>query len=102
MPKKKSLKTAKAVTPTVKPANPEQTRTRRRELQLAYEDKIFKALAKGTRPVPLAGPLGVRSEILLGLVNAGESKDDARRRIVNDFAAKHADLVSAGVFDASV
>jgi hypothetical protein len=44
----------------------------------------------------------VRSEILLGLMNAGETKDEARVRIVREFAVKHMDLVSAGVFDAEV
>lgn len=94
---KKSLKTAKAA-PTVKPASDQQTKTRRKELLFAYEEKIFAALRRGMRPVPLAAPLGVRSEILLGLVLAGETKDQARARIVGEFAAKHADLVSSGVF----
>ncbi len=102
MPKKKSVKKTMKATPTVKPANPEQTKTRRKELALAYETKIFGALAKGMRPVPLAGPLGVRSEILLGLMNAGETKDEARVRIVREFAIKHMDLVNAGVFDAEI
>lgn len=99
MPKKKSVKkTMKATTPTVKPANDQQTKTRRKELLLAYEEKIFAALRRGMRPVPLTAPLGVRSEILLGLTLPGETKDQARTRIVNEFAAKHDDLVTAGVF----
>lgn len=88
--------------PTLKPANAQQTATRRRELFLAYETKVFNELRRGRTPVPLAGPLGNRSEILLGLRLTGEDNDTARRRIIKQFCDKHPGIAAAkGLVDAS-
>lgn len=89
------------MTTTVKPANPEQSATRRKELWLAYETKVFAELRKG-KVVPLVGPLGDRSEILLGLKKAGESNADARARLVRDFVAKYPQLSAGPAIDARV
>lgn len=87
---------------TLKPANPEQTATRRKELFLAYETKIFAQLRMGKVPVKLVAPLGDRSEIFLGLRLPGEDATTARKRIVAMFVAKHAALSSSAAIDASV
>ncbi len=89
--------------PTLKPANAQQTATRRKELFLAYETKVFAELRRGRTPVPLVGPLGPRSEIFLGLRLAGEDADATRRRIVRMFIEKHPDLASSSaLIDANV
>ena len=81
--------------PTLKPANAQQTATRRKELFLAYETKVFAELRKGRVPVRLVGPLGDRSEIFLGLRLAGETPYNARARIIAKFAEKHPDLCAS-------
>lgn len=88
--------------PTVKPANPQQAAARRKELWLAYETKVFAELRRGRVPVKLVGPLGDRSEILLGLKKPGESNDAARLRLVLDFVSKHAAVSSSAAIDATV
>jgi hypothetical protein len=81
---------------TVKPANAQQTATRRKELWLAYTTKVFDYMKRHPdTPVPLTGPLSDRSEILLGLKEPGETNDAARARLVARFV-KENPLVSAG------
>lgn len=87
---------------TLKPASPEQTATRRKELFFAYETKVFAELRKGKVPVKLVAPLGDRSEIFLGLRLAGEDATTTRKRIVLQFVQRHPALSSSAAIDASV
>lgn len=71
---------------TIKPANPQQTAARRKELFLAFITKIFDAMKKnGKNPVILRSLLGSRSEIFLGLRLSDESVEEAQDRIINQF-----------------
>ena len=89
-------------TPTLKPANAQQTATRRKELFLAYETKVFAEIQRRRIPVKLTGPLGPRSEIFLGLRLPGEDAYTARVRIVSQFCDKHAELADSALVDTSV
>lgn len=82
---------------TVKPASPEDAISRRNTLLAAYIEKVFEALKKsGKEPVNLAGPLGPRSEILLGLRKAGESNEQAQQRIIASFALYYPHIAASG------
>lgn len=75
---------------TIKPANPQQTAARRKELFLAFVTKVFDAMKKdGNKTVILRQALGPRSEILLGLRLEGESVEEAQDRIIDEFGEKY-------------
>jgi len=82
---------------TVKPANPEQALARRNTLFQGYVGKVFAAMQKdGKTPVDLRGPLGPRSEILLGLKRVGESTAETQDRIIASFALHYPLIAKSG------
>lgn len=88
---------------TVKPANAADSAARRRGLLTAYIEKVFEQLRRSPgKAVPLVGPLGPRSEILLGLKLPSETIQQAQKRIVGEFAQRYPLLVSSAAVDATV
>ena len=72
---------------TIQPASEKDAISRRNTLFAAYVEKIFEALKKnGRERVHVFGPLGPRSEIMLGLRKSGESAEETKLRIVSSFA----------------
>lgn len=83
--------------PTLKPATPEDAISRRNTLFAAYVEKVFQAMKKnGATPVSLSGPLGARSEILLGLRKPGETNEQAQARIAASFAFHYPLIAASG------
>jgi hypothetical protein len=82
---------------SVKPANQQQTATRRKELFLAFVNKVFDQMKRnGNKPVVLRNALGSRSEILAGLRVPGESVEEAQDRIIGMFLDKYPHIADSG------
>lgn len=87
---------------TLKPANPQQTATRRKELMLSLVTRVFAQLRKnGTKPVRVVDALGPRSEIFLGLRRSNETDLQARTRIIAELVTSYPLLASSPALDVS-
>lgn len=85
------------------PASEKDAISRRNTLFTAYVEKIFEALKKnGKDPVSLVGPLGPRSEIMMGLRQANESAVDTQMRIMASFAFYYPRIANSDAVDASI
>jgi len=90
-------------TATVKPASAADSAARRRDLMNAFVEKVFEQLKRsGTTAVKLTGPIGPRSEILLGLKLPNETIQQTQQRIVGDFVLRYPRLSSSAAVDATV
>lgn len=89
--------------PKLNPASEKDAISRRNTLFGAYVEKIFEAMRKnGTVAVRLVGPLGPRSEIMLGLRLPNESAVDTQKRIMASFAFYYPKIANSEAVDSSI